>query len=408
MDDARGLLLECFRHTLRTVNGTVLVESALHQPECQGNWRVVAVGKAAVAMMQGALRVLGDRITSGLVITKHGHAGGWSVPRRVEIIEAGHPLPDDNSLRAGHALLDFIDAAEEGEPLLFLLSGGASALIEVLPAGVDQEQLAALNRWLLSSGYDIHTMNRLRKRISLIKGGRLAQHLAGRRVLNLLLSDVPGDDPAVIGSGPLVADPDEGLCLPELPEWVNELVELAPPAPAIDAVCFRTIQIRILGGNHMARHAAAWLGEAQGQDVFLFDEDFQGDARQLGEQFAHTLIQGAPGLYVWGGESTVCLPEQPGRGGRNQHLALAAARVLAGRKDVWLLAAGTDGSDGPTDDAGALVDGGTVARGTEAGLDAAIALSRADSGAFLEASGDLLQTGPTGTNVMDLVLGLKR
>lgn len=403
----RRLLLDCYAAALTAVDGRTAVRERLMCRADTTPLYALAIGKAAPAMMQGAVEALGERLTAGLVITKQGYAAGGGGAARISVLEAEHPLPGPASLAAGRALLDFIAALPPQAPVLSLLSGGASALVEVLPSGIGLTQLQAANDWLLASGWDIGRINPVRRAISCLKGGRLAGQLTGHPVLNLLLSDVSGDDPAVIGSGLLVPSPD-GLAAADrarLPPWLRDLLAAAPPLPS--PAVFATIQTEVLRRNRDARAAAAAAARRRGLTVHLSDEPVQGEAAPCGRALARQLLAGPAGLYVWGGETTVTLPPHPGRGGRCQQLALAAAQVLAGRNDVFLLAAGTDGSDGPGEDAGALVDGGSVARGELDGLDAHDSLMGADAGRFLEASGDLIQTGPTGSNVMDLVLAFK-
>jgi hydroxypyruvate reductase len=246
--------------------------------------------------------------------------------------------------------------------------------------------------------------------LSRIKGGRLAALLEPRPVLCLAISDVPGDDPRVIGSGPLVADNSlqAALDTASLPPVVAEALRYSPPAPVADDACFNNVELAIIARLDDAKRAAAEAARGLGYRVRLHPTFIDGDAPAAGARLAHALLAAPAGeVQVWGGETTLVLPPHPGRGGRNQSLALSAARVLAGRENVWFLSVGTDGSDGPTPDAGALVDGGTIARGEIDGLNASQALAAADAGAFLESSGDLVQTGPTGTNVMDLMLGLR-
>jgi hydroxypyruvate reductase len=280
-------------------------------------------------------------------------------------------------------------------------------LAEVLPPAMSLAELQQVNRWLMGSGWDIHRMNVLRKRLSAVKGGRLAAWLKGQRVVQLLISDVPGNDPVDIGSGLLI--PDDGAAVEEssLPEWLHGLLRRIPPLPLPPPAAFAAVETHIIASLDQALSAAAEAARRRGYQVQCEGGRLYGEAAETGRRLARTLIDGAPGIYLWGGETTVSLPVMPGRGGRNQHLALAAAEVLAGHDKVWLLAAGSDGSDGPGADAGALVDGGTVARGELDELDAADCLRRADAGSFLAASDDLITTGPTGTNVMDLVIGLK-
>jgi hydroxypyruvate reductase len=236
----------------------------------------------------------------------------------------------------------------------------------------------------------------------MIKNGALLTELQGRPSVALYLSDVPGDDPAVIGSG-LLTEPRHQPLPDNLPFWIARLIRpvlLSPPAVG-------GVSHHVIATLEDAVQAAALTGEALGLRVERMRGRFKGEAAELATRFCHELALSDGALLVWGGESTVRLPRKPGKGGRNQHLALAAARLLVVHDDLTLLAAGTDGTDGPTTDAGAVVDSTTVERGTLGGLDADDCLSRADSGRFLEAAGDLLHTGPTGTNVGDLVLGLK-
>jgi len=403
-EEKRTQLLQIYQAALQAVAGDRVVNDWLAANPLEGEWAVVAVGKAAVAMARGARLGLGRQLYSGLVITKYGHGDPLLDPARFIQLESAHPLPDESSLAAGEALLAYLAALPEGMPLLFLLSGGASALVEVLPEGVTPAELGRVNNWLLASGLAIKQMNSVRKRLSCIKGGRLARHLGGRRCLQLLISDVPGDDPATIGSGPLFPSTDEPLPA-TLPDWLQALLQQGEEPPVAGDSLFDSIETHIIASNDLARRAVLEKAREMGLKVHDHPGHFQGQAEELASEFAQALLQGEAGIYLWGGESSVRLPARPGRGGRNQHLALAVARLLAGHGNILLLAAGTDGSDGPTEEAGALVDGATVKRGEEEGGSAVRALAAADSGSFLEASGDLIETGPTGTNVMDLVIG---
>ena len=401
----RKILLDIYAAALQAVDGRRVVRDYLQHHPVYSEVNLIAIGKAAASMTRGALDVLDADIRRALIITKNGHC---DPSLSFECLQSGHPVPDGNSLIAGERLLRFVTSVPAGTIPLFLISGGSSSLVEVASKGVGLDELSRVNSWLLGSGLDIAAMNAVRKRISCIKGGRLAKYLCGRRVLNLMISDVVGDDPATIGSGLLTPDSEQNL-LPweKLPRWLQELCRREAAAPEADASCFRSVESVVLANNRQATEAAAMAGSAAGLPVYRSTDLFHNDALQLGKQFARQVLEGPSGLYIWGGESTVTLPPSPGRGGRNQSLALAAAQVLAGNDAIFFLAAGTDGTDGPTESAGALVDGGTVIRGRCEGLDAGECLSRADAGTFLEASGDLICTGPTGTNVMDLVLSLK-
>lgn len=400
--EPRRLLLACFEAALAAVDGRRAVARRLRAAPIGGAVSLIAIGKAAVPMAQGALDVLGAQIVDAIVVTKD--AAGTSLPWPVR--ETGHPLPDARSLEAGRAVSDFARRLPQDAVVLVLLSGGASALVEHVPEGVSLDDLRRLTDWMLGAGLDIATMNRIRKRVSRIKGGRLAELLHPRLVHCLALSDVPGNDPGAIGSGPLVPAADGEMELAALPDFARRMLAHAAPLPAAGAPCFARVQFEIVATLEDAKQAAARAAEARGAQSHVEPGFIEGDAASAGTRLAQALLESPPGVvHVWGGETTVRLPPQPGRGGRNQQLALAAALTMQGHHDAYLLAAGTDGSDGPTADAGALVDGGTVARAAALGQSASDALVRADAGTLLEASGDLVHTGPTGTNVMDLVLG---
>ncbi len=404
LQQRRTRLLQFYQSALDAVSGEAAVSRYLQHHPLNKTFSLVAIGKAAAAMATGAQSVLGDQLRAALVITKHGHADPRLDSERIVQMESAHPVPDATSLAAGDALLEFLATLPTDEPLLFLLSGGASSLAEVLPDEMISEQLTELNSWLLASGLPIDEMNAIRKRLSRIKGGRLIPYLRGRPCLQLLISDVPGDKLSVIGSGPLIVEDETRSITTPLPERLQPLVGTVPKQAAGES---SNVDSQLIASNDMAREALLNAAQSLGLTVYDHPGHFQGDAQELAVEFCDAVLSGPAGLYLWGGESSVVLPEAPGRGGRNQHLALAAARYLVGHENVLLLAAGTDGSDGPTEDAGALVDGGTVQRGEWEGLSALDALRAADAGTFLEASGDLIQTGPTGTNVMDLVIAWK-
>ncbi|MBF0176213.1 MAG: DUF4147 domain-containing protein, partial [Magnetococcales bacterium] len=404
-------LLDIFHAALTRVNGQNVVQTTL--PSLIGTEepvKLVAIGKAAMAMTRGALNVLGEQIRAGLVITKSGHGGLFDANLPIRVWESAHPVPDASSLEAGALLLDFLHARPDcigNKKFLFLISGGASSLVECLPEQVTLADLQRVNAWLLGSGLEIHHMNRIRKCLSRIKGGRLMTHLGGVPATALLLSDVPGDHPGTIGSGLLVSE--EAQALPEtLPGWLHVLLAQTPPWPRPEDTLSPHVDLHVVGRNTDALRAAGERAAALGFPVRKADGTLAGDAVEQGRLLADELLRGEPGIYLWGGETTVTLPPSPGKGGRNQSLALAAAREIQGRDDLFILAAGTDGSDGPGSWAGALVDGKTIARGRRAGLDPEISLLQADAQTFLTASKDLLQTGPTGTNVMDMVIGLRQ
>lgn len=398
---SRALLLELYDAALRAVDGRARTAAWLRDHPPATPVHVIAVGKAAAAMLQGAIDVLGEGVQSAFMVTKHGHDDpALAADSRVQCLSAGHPVPDADSFAAGSALIDYIAGLPAAAEVLVLLSGGASSLIEAPVGGMSQRDIARATGFLLANGWEIGDMNRLRKRWSRLKGGGVAELLGGRRVEVLLISDVPGDDPAMIGSGPLWPGV-HTVDLPELPEWLAERLPAArgtnaPPPPH-----------HLIATN--ADACAAALASATARNVVAHPlvGTLDGDVLAAAARIAAHLANAPDGVHVWGGEATVRLPENPGRGGRNQQLALALARRIAGRDDLIVLAAGTDGTDGPGFDAGALVDGGSVARGEVEGLSVDAALQAADAGTFLAASGDLINTGPTGTNVMDMVIAIK-
>lgn len=409
LTDKRVILLNIFSEALNAVNGRRVVANYLRQhPQSSIPVRVIAIGKAAASMMQGVLDADAVQVEAALVITKQGYAEDFSAsPVEITQIESAHPYADARTLAAGEQLLQFIQAAPNSIEFLFLISGGASSLVDVLPSGVEATQLQAFNVWLLAQGWPIEMMNQVRKSISRIKAGRLATLLDGHRVQQLVISDVPGDALEVIGSGLLVASDDTAALPADLPDWVLQMQSKVEPPPAADSACFANIQSTIVANNTQLRAAASQAAQARGYNV-QFNAFIDGDAAIQGRNIARQLLDGPAGVYIWGGETVVTLPAHPGQGGRCQHLALAAAQELAGAAQVALLAIGSDGSDGPGHVAGALVDGQSIARGRDGGAATAQdALAEADAGTFLAASGDLVDTGPTGTNVMDLIIGMK-
>ena len=406
--DLRRLLLRLFAAGLRAVDGGAAVRRTLTARPLDGPVWLCAIGKAAESMALGACDALGDRCIGGILITKTGHLHQKRLTAfGIEPLVGGHPVPTAGSLEAGARLLTAIRETPRDATLLCLICGGGSRLAEAPIPGIGLAELQRMNRWLLGSGLSIDAVNRVRKSVSRIKAGGLLHSLSDRAVRCLAISDVPGDDPRVIGSGLLVPEPDlaERVSSLDLPDWQADAVRrgLAErgPLPGTGPT------IELVATLDEAKAAVARAAAAEGLPCRRHEHDIAGEAAQCGQTLAHALLDGPPGLHIWGGETTVRLPAAPGRGGRNQHLALAAAIEIAGRNDCLLLSAGTDGTDGPTGDAGALVDGGTVERAELAGFNAHESLARAEAGSLLELSGDLLCTGPTGTNVMDLILGLK-
>lgn len=399
----RQQMLQILGAALHAVAPHRLVFEALRS-EQHAEVAVIAIGKAAAGMLSGARAALAGKIEEILVVTAAAYAAG--LPRDVKWIEGSHPLPDEKSLAAGEALSAFIQRQPQQRKLIFLISGGASAMVEVLAPGITIGHLQRVNQWLLGSGLSIHQVNSVRKAMSQIKGGGLLQVIDGRDASCLLISDVPGDDPGSIGSGLLTAGEsvrEKGFIDMQLPGWILQTLQSNDRS----VVC-SSPESTIIASNSSALKGAASEAKRLGFEVYLHHQILQGDAVDTATQLAGYLRSAPAGIHLWGGETTVRLPPAPGTGGRNQQLALAAAIELYGCEDMLLLSAGSDGVDGNSDDAGALVDDGTVGRGEVQGMDARAYLESADANPFLAESGDLIHTGPTGTNVMDIVIACKR
>ncbi|WP_353570314.1 DUF4147 domain-containing protein [Candidatus Albibeggiatoa sp. nov. BB20] len=403
----RQQLLNIYHHALQAVHGRKSVSSYLQQHKSFTQPpAVIAIGKAAPAMMLGTLDVFGKQLQQGLLITKQGLLTQNQAFSDANIIclESGHPVPNQHSMDAGQQLIDFITALPKDMPILCLISGGASALVEVLPDHILLADIQRVNQYLLSSGLDIQQMNLIRQQLSCIKGGRLAIHIHPQQpVLGLYISDVPDDDLSIIGSG-LLVEPKPKMI--EQQNNINAVFADLKLSPITDSVENQSLEIEhhIIASSSIARLAA--LNMAQQLDInpiHCADELLVGDVFEA----ADTIVQGmkqTAGLSIWSSETTVQLPETIGRGGRCQTLALAIAQQIAGDTQCFVLAGSTDGNDGSHFVAGALVDGQTISRAETQGLDVTDYLNRADAGSVLEVTGDLIDTGETGTNVMDLIL----
>ncbi len=399
----RDVALAVWTEAVAAVHGERVAQAALRAETFEGPVDLVALGKAALPMARGAWRVLGTRIRRALVVTGEGYDTEVALPSaRFRVLIGDHPLPGERSLAAGAALVDFVRAGPPPGGWLLLLSGGASSLVEHPAPGVDLALLRRANAWLLASGLSIDRVNAVRRRLSALKGGGLLRLLAPGPVWAGYLSDIPGDHLPDLGSGPLF--PERPPLPAGLPDWLAAACRWeAPPVPAVP------VRHHLLAGLSRALDAAARAARTRGWPVHRHDAPLRGEAAEVGARLGRWLAREAPpGVHLWGGETTVTLPPEPGRGGRNQALALAAALELAGHDGVALLAGGTDGHDGASDHAGALVDGTTLARARAAGLDARRALVRADSAPLLAAVGDALPARPTATNVADLLVAVRR
>jgi hydroxypyruvate reductase len=392
---------------------------------------LIAVGKAALGMTRGALGVLGDAVGDGVVLAPaDGAASGrpaW-LPEAIELLRGGHPLPTDEGVRAAGRIAELAESLGASDRLLVLLSGGASALSSLPADGLGLADLVDTTRRLLAAGVPIEELNAVRKHLERLKGGGLARAAAPARVLGLVLSDVPGDDVAVIASGPLSPDRtsfrDVEVSLrrrgvwDELPAAVRHHLREGregrrPDTAAAGDPAFRNVRVRVVAGGGDAVAGAALEARRRGYATHVLTRELRGEARRAGHGLARVGLAvrdglgpvAAPACLLAAGETTVRVTGQ-GRGGRNQEVALAAAVALEGEGEVRVASLGTDGVDGPTDAAGAWADADTARSGRARGLDPERALADNDSHPFHEAAGTLLRTGPTGTNVADLFVVL--
>lgn len=399
--DAQTIL----REAIAVVQPEAAVTRALAQlPPCHGRRILVSVGKAACPMASAALQALGGRVHAGIVITKHGH--GVPLPAPLQVLEAGHPVPDAATYAATDQALALTANLTPADQVLFLLSGGGSALFEqpLLPP----QELADVTQQLLACGAAITQVNTIRKRLSAVKGGRFALHCAPAQVWSVVLSDVLGDRLDMIASGP--ACPDRSTAEEAL-EIVNRYaLRLSPQALA----CLRrptpsalpNAQSIVTGSVRQLVDAAARTCRRLGYDVEILTDCLQSEARDAGRWLAReALVRSGPRALLAGGETVVHVMG-PGLGGRNQELALSAAAQIAGQRALAIFSFGSDGTDGPTDAAGGYVDGQTQAALARQGISIPDVLARNDAYHALEACGGLIKTGPTGTNVNDLSVAL--
>ncbi len=382
----RSALELIWRAGVERVGGHTAVLNALEKGNIAKPDAIIAIGKAATPMLEAALTFAGYD-TKSLLITKHEHVichhkinqeriKEYQGDGTLRIIEAGHPLPDENSIAAGLELTRFVQSVDPTGHLLLLVSGGASSLAELLPDDISLEKLRQFTDEMLAEGLKIEEINQRRKEISRIKDGKLLAGFSGNKLTVLAISDVEGDNIEVIGSGIGMSD--------KLPEHVERKTE-------------------IIASNIIARQACASKARMLGFEVCNNSETAYGDVKEIACDIFRQIENGDDGIYIFGGEPTVILPENPGRGGRNQHLALLLAKLIAGNSKIELLVAGTDGSDGPSNAAGGFADENLFnsLKGGQSALD------HANAGEFLERCGNLFVTGPTGTNVMDLLIAIK-
>lgn len=393
--------------SIREVQPDSAVIRALKETTLNGKIKLVAAGKAAWQMAKAASNYLGERLEQGIVITKYGHVRG-ELPR-IRCCEAGHPVPDEGSFDAARKALALTENLTKDDTVLFLLSGGGSALFE-LPL-IPAEELQDVTRQLLACGADIVEINTLRKRLSAVKGGRFAQHCAPAKVFSIILSDILGDPPDMIASGPTC--PDSSTCADameivrrydlSLREETKQLLMVETPKTLANA------QWMITGSVRELCDAAARSCRKLGYEPFFLTDRLCCQAREAGSVMASILRthagDGKKLAFLAGGETVVRLTGS-GKGGRNQELALAAAEGISGLSNAALFSVGSDGTDGPTDAAGGFVDGATRQRLLEEGIHIDQVLLNNDAYHALQRTDGLIFTGPTGTNVNDVTVGL--
>lgn len=413
-------------HLIRTGN-KLICNSESYQLSRYERVRVIGFGKGCAPMARAIHSLLADRLNDGVVIVKYGHTQPEAVNLGpIRLVEAGHPVPDHNSLRHTQAITTLLADSTPRDLILCLISGGGSALFEQPAPGLSLADIQALTALLLAAGATIQEINTLRKHLSAVKGGQLARLAQPATLISLILSDVGGDPLESIASGPTTPDPGTfTLALAVLDKY--HLSDRVPPAilsylqagqagrhpetPKPDDPIFNNVQNLIIANNQQAVKAAGQEARRLGLNAVHFSSFLEGEARDLGDKLAaltrtltlDTTLVRKPAALLFGGESTVTLKGN-GLGGRNQELALAIARQISHIPNLLVACVATDGNDGPTNAAGAFVDGQTTPRALVAGLDPQVYLDNNDSYHFFQALNDLIITGPTNTNVNDLVL----
>ncbi|MEN3363665.1 MAG: glycerate 2-kinase [Burkholderiales bacterium] len=413
LDNPRQFLLDIYASAVAAVSAEKSLPAYLPQPSPHGRTLVIGAGKGAAAMA----KVVEDHWQgdiSGLVVTRYGHGADC---KRIEVVEAAHPVPDEAGRRAASRMLQMVQGLSENDLVLCLISGGGSSLLALPAEGITLEQKQAVNKALLKSGAAIGEMNCVRKHLSAIKGGRLALACAPARVATLLISDVPGDDPGIIASGPTL--PDATTCADALAilrkygievteNVVRHLETGAGETPKPDDARFKANTHQVIANAQDALEAAAQTARTAGITPYILSDDLEGEARDVGQVHAAIAKQVArrgqpftkPCVLISGGETTVTVRGK-GRGGRNAEFLLSLAVALDGIEGVHAIAADTDGIDGSEDNSGALYGPDSIARATELGLRPRAMLDNNDGYGFFSALGDLVVTGPTRTNVND-------
>ncbi|MBC2667446.1 glycerate kinase [Novosphingobium flavum] len=404
-EKARALLRRMFDAAVDAADPRKVLAPHLPAPP-QGRCVVVGAGKAAATMAMAVEAAWPDVELTGTVVAPYGYGGSTD---RINVREASHPVPDASSEAAAREILGAVAGLSPQDLVLSLISGGGSSVLALPVEGLTLTDKQQVNRALLASGLDIRTMNAIRRRLSAIKGGKLAAAAAPAQVITLAISDIPGDDVAAIASGPTIPDPDAGRDLTPFADLLHDHISRAaydrlvrPSGPAKEVP---EVDVRLIATPRGCLEAAAQVAHDAGVEVKFLGDDLEGESRDLGTEMAKLALAPVeqPTLFLSGGETTVTLTGcTPGRGGRNTEFTLSLAIALGGKEGIWALAADTDGEDGASGGgAGAVMAPDTLARAKSAGLDAVQHLERHDSGTFFDGIGDLLKTGPTLTNVND-------
>ncbi|SON54070.1 putative hydroxypyruvate reductase [Hartmannibacter diazotrophicus] len=416
IDNPREFLKDLFKAAVDAADPDQII--ARYLPERpKGRTIVVGAGKASAAMAQSfekAWKAAGNGPLEGIVVTRYGYGHACE---EIEIVEAAHPVPDAAGAAAAGRIMDLVSNLTPDDLVVALISGGGSSLLTMPPESLGGEAKREVNRVLLHSGASIHEMNCVRKHLSLIKGGRLAKAAHPAKVATLVISDIPGDDPALVASGPTIPDPATrkdalsiveryGMALPQAAmDW---LTSDAASAPHPNDPEFAGNSVAVIAAAQMSLEAAAAKARAAGLETHILSDSIEGEARDVGSMHAGIVRQMAqhgepfarPCLLLSGGETTVTV-RQKGRGGRNSEFLLSFAIGIAGVEGVTALAGDTDGIDGSEDNAGALCDGGTAEAIFQAGANPKELLARNDAWGAFDSVGSLLVTGPTRTNVND-------
>ncbi len=434
----RGHAVEIFYHALQAVDPAKLlkerlrldgrlltVDGKLYNLEQFKGIYALGFGKASAPMAQALEDILGERLDGGIMVVTEGYS---SPLRKLQVLESSHPVPDDRSQKAASKLLEWAKGLGDKSLVFCLVSGGASALLCAPPEGITVEDFSVVTSLLLASGAEIREMNTLRKHLSLIHGGRLARALYPATVVNLVISDVVGDALDVISSGPTLPDPStfqEALNVVAkygFRGYLSDRVFVYLERGAMGAVeetpkewddCFQYVDTFLIGNNVKALELAKEKARGLGYNTSILSSSCKGEAKEVAKVFSSVVREcrrtgnpiSPPACLLAGGETTVTI-KGGGKGGRNQEFALACAIEVEGLDEVVVLSGGTDGNDGPTNVAGAVVDGSTCQRAKELGMQPLDFLFRNDSYAFFFRMGDHIITGPTRTNVMDIMLAL--